>query len=143
LRQASLRKRGWGSRRTGKVKVKVKVRTLKPEGHSYCNDKHWSGWVVAVIVLTSFAVVGYEYWQVVSAFRSGRSPVAVAQETRERDSDAMANAWIFSLYQAALLALLFPVVRKIRKARAGSDYLFLGVLLVAIATLVRNFVKFH
>jgi len=105
--------------------------------------KHWSGWVVGVIVMTSFAVVGYEYWQVVSAFRSGRSPVAVAQETREQISHAMANPWIFSAYLASLLALLFRVVRKIREARAGSDYLLLGVLLVAIATLVRNFVNFH
>ena len=105
--------------------------------------KHWSGWVVAVIVLATFGVLGYEYSQVVSAFQSGGSPVAIAQATQERISHVMANPWFFSAYLALLLALLFPVVRKIRKAGTGNDYWFLAALLVAIAALCGNFVKFH
>lgn len=105
--------------------------------------KHWSGWVVAVIVLATFGVLGYEYSQAVSAFRSGRSPVAVAQATQERIFHAMANPWFFFAYLALLLALLFPVVRKIRKAGTDNDYWFLAALLVAIAALCRNFVTFH
>ena len=105
--------------------------------------KHWSGWVVAVIVLATFGVLGYEYSQAVSDFRAGRSPVAVAQATHERICHAMATPWFFSVYLALLLVLLFPVVRKIRKAGTGNDYWFLAALLVAIIVLVRNFVKFH
>jgi len=105
--------------------------------------KRWSGWVIVLIVVATFAVLGYESLQVVSAFRSGQSPVAAAQATQERVLHAMANPWFFSAYLALLVALLFPVVRKIRKAGTGNDSWFLAALLVAIATLVRNFVRFH
>lgn len=105
--------------------------------------REWPGWIVAIIVLATFGVLGYEYWQVVSAVRSGASPVAVAQATQQRIFRAMANPWLFSAYLALLVALLFPVVRKIRKAGTGNDYWFLAALLVGIAALVRNFLKFH
>jgi len=78
--------------------------------------KHWSGWVVAAVVLATFGVLGYEYSQAVAAFRSAQPPVAVAQATQERISRAMARPWFFCAYLVLLLALLFPLVRKIRNA---------------------------
>jgi hypothetical protein len=104
--------------------------------------KHWSRWVVGVIVLATFCVLAYQYSQVFYAFRTNHPPVAVAQATQGRISHEMANPWLFSTYLALLLALIFSVIRKIRKAGTG-DYWLLASLLIAIAALVRNFVKFH
>jgi hypothetical protein len=56
----------------------------------------------------------------------------------------MANPVVFFAYLVLLLALLFSILRQIsRRTGNKKDYWFLAGLLVAVVTLVRNFLRFH
>jgi hypothetical protein len=106
--------------------------------------KNWVGWLVGLLFLVTLAVIVYEWVQAMTASPAGQSPLAAFQATQQQIFHIMSNQWVFSAYLVLLLALLFGVLRQIsRKTTSRNDFWFLAALLVALVSLVRNFLRFR
>jgi uncharacterized membrane protein len=107
-------------------------------------ERNWIRSTFWLILLASLGFTVYQYVRIMSAYRSSQSPVAAAKATQQQISHFMANPWLFFPYLALLLVLLFYVIRQIsRKTGNRNDFWFLAALLVAVVSLVRNFLRFH